>query len=205
MDAGQELIKHLERVVLAIASWVLKHWLLLITLAAAVCALLPIAAPALMFTGHSRLGGLVYLLFRPLCHQLPERSFFLFGDQWTYTAAQLAERLGRVPPLRYVGDAAIGYKVAVCQRDVAIYGGMLLTLLVLGPFVRRLALWPNWVLLLCAAPMAIDGGGQLIGLWQSVPLCRVLTGLAFAVGLVGWALPRLCSAMRSAQEAARDW
>ncbi len=188
------------RVSLAIVSWMVRHLLLIIALAMALYVALPLLAPWLLYRGHQGGSQAIYTLFRPLCHQLPERSFFLFGEQSTYSARELVTSLGGAVPARFVGNPVLGYKVAVCQRDVAIYGSMLLALATLGPIARRLRAWPAWVLALTAAPMAVDGLGQLVGLWQSSPWSRVLTGALFGLGLVRWGLPHLSRALASAQE-----
>ena len=47
-----------------------------------------------------------------------------------YTYGELITLVGPDLTERYVGDATIGYKVAICQRDVATYGTILLAGLV---------------------------------------------------------------------------
>ena len=188
------------RLTLSVVSWMVRHLMLLITLAMALYVTLPVLAPWLLYRGHEAGGRLLYTLFRPLCHQLHERSFFVFGEQWTYSASELAARLGGSVPARFVGNQVMGYKMAVCQRDVAIYGSMLLGLMVLGPVANRLRMWPARALAMAAAPLAIDGLGQLVGLWHSSPWSRVATGVLFGVGLVRWGVPHLARALCSARE-----
>ncbi|MGB9880439.1 MAG: hypothetical protein ACPLRM_06725, partial [Anaerolineae bacterium] len=102
-----------------IVAIVARYWPFLISAALAIEALLPILAPVLMATGHASAARLIYTLYSPSCHQLPERSFFLFGPQTTYTLHELQLLIGPDVPLRYIGNPAIGYKIAVCQRDIA--------------------------------------------------------------------------------------
>ena len=66
----------------------------------------------------------------------------------------------------FIGNEALGYKVALCQRDTAIYGaiflfGLLYGLLQfgLGRQVRPIRWWVYVGLGL--APMGLDGGYQL--------------------------------------------
>jgi uncharacterized membrane protein len=40
-----------------------------------------IAAPWLASNEHALSSGLIYLFFSKICHQIPERSFFIFGKQ----------------------------------------------------------------------------------------------------------------------------
>jgi uncharacterized membrane protein len=156
-----------------------------------------------------------------LCHQLPQRSFFLFGPQWTYTAEELVERLGTSIGLgmatrALVGNDAIGYKVGLCQRDVAIYGAILLSGLVYG-FLRRfwkissLSLWAY--VGLGIVPMLLDGGYQFISyvlplLWpgapimphETTPVMRVITGALFGLATVWLAYPIVQETMEEMQE-----
>lgn len=203
-NAGYRVADGLGRAALAVVAWLLRHWLLLIAAALAVYVALPLAAPLLLRAGHERAGQVIHLLFRPLCHQLPERSFFLYGEQAAYSIEVLVARLGGQVPPRYTGDPVLGYKMAVCQRDVAIYGAMLLGVGLYALGRRWLHAPANWVLALAAAPMGLDGGGQLIGLWESSPPSRVLTGAVFGLGLMWWALPRLGQALEQASVVAKD-
>jgi uncharacterized membrane protein len=150
-----------------------------------------------MACGAPQLGRAIYLAYRPACHQLPERSFFLFGPRASYDLDELwaLDAIARDADLwdrqRFLGAVQVGYKMALCQRDIALYGALFLGGLIYA-FVRK---WlPPLSLLgfaLSLIPMAIDGGTQLLFLRESTPLLRVLTG-----GLVGlasiWMLyPRL--------------
>jgi uncharacterized membrane protein len=177
-----------------------RHWLLLANLAIGLYAGLPILAPVLMHSGHTRLGALLYLVYRPLCHQLPERSFFLFGQQWVYSLAQIQARTGlELVPLRYVGAPGLGFKVAVCERCSAVYGMMLVFGLAFGLVRGKLRPLPlRWFAVLIA-PMAVDGFGQLLGFWTSTWLTRLITGALFALGAVWLTFPYLQSGMSEIQ------
>jgi uncharacterized membrane protein len=86
------------------------------------------------------------------------------------------------------GDAQMGYKVALCARDIAIYGAMTIGG-ILFAFVRR-RIRPVPLLLyviLGLGPMGLDGFSQLLGyppfeLWpprESPMEFRILTGAIF--------------------------
>ena len=51
-----------------------KHWLVVFNLLIGVYVLLPVLAPILMVSGAPTLGRAIYVVYRPACHQLPERS-----------------------------------------------------------------------------------------------------------------------------------
>jgi uncharacterized membrane protein len=59
------------------------------------------------------------------------------------------------------------------------------------------------------APMAVDGTGQLFGLWTSTPASRVITGALFGLMLVWLIFPYLERGMRQVYEdsvaALRAW
>lgn len=186
MDLWTERV---TRWVTGIAHAVSVHWLLMLNLAMALWAGLPFLAPVLAQAGYTRSAQLLYWFFQPLCHQIPERSFFLFGRQWTYSYEELSRLLGGAAvPQRWVGEAEIGFKVAVCERDVAIYGFALLAGLLFGLVRRRLKPLSLRVFGLLILPMAIDGVGQMIGLWDNI-WSRVATGALFGIVCVWLALP----------------
>jgi len=177
--------------------WVSIHWLALANLGAGLLVGLPILAPMLYHWGYDGPAAFLYKAFSPLCHQLPERSFFLFGPSLTYSYAQLAALLGQgTVPQRWPGSPALGFKIAVCQRDVAVYGSMVLAGIVYNWLRPRLRPLSVRQFLLLLVPMAIDGGGQFIGLWTSTWLTRVITGALFGVACIGLTYPYLDQGMR---------
>jgi uncharacterized membrane protein len=182
--------------------FVAKHWLLLANVGTGLQALAPILPPFLMVSGHTGLAHLLYRLFQPLCHQLPERSFFLFGPQFSYTFEELSRLVPGDVPLRYVGNAAIGYKTAVCQRDVATYLALFLASLAFGTIRRRARPLRLTGFVLMALPMAIDGSAQLLGLWQSTWWSRTFSGTAFGVACVWLAFPQIEVAMHEVERLA---
>ncbi len=179
--------------------WFSGHWLFMANLAVAIYVGLPLLAPVLMHARYERPAGLIYLLFRPLCHQLPERSLFLYGPQWIYSHNQLTQLTGQLVPQRYIGDPQIGYKVAICQRCMAIYLSTLLFGILFGSVRKYLKPLPLKALFAIIAPLAIDGLGQLVGLWSSTWLSRAVTGTLFGLGCVWFAYPYLERGMTEIQ------
>ena len=191
-DWTPRLTSVLNRLIRALA----QHWLLMFNTAIAAYALLPVVSPVLMATGHPGLGRLIHTLYGLTCHQLPERSFFLFGPRLAYTLQQLQRLVGPEVPVRYLGDAIIGYKVVVCERDIATYLAFLSAGLVFALVRRRLQPLPVRGFLLFCLPMAVDGLGQLVGMWESTWWSRVATGALFGIACVWLAYPYIESAMR---------
>jgi uncharacterized membrane protein len=162
-----------------------RHWLAVFNLLIGVYTLLPILAPVLMANGTSQIGRWIYLLYRPACHQLADRSFFLFGPQVTYTVEELWA-LGVLPQddilsrQRFLGAPGVGYKMAMCQRDMALYSSLFLAGLLFGLVRKRLKPLSLLAYGLFLLPMAVDGATQLLWARESNCILRVLTG-----GLVG--------------------
>jgi uncharacterized membrane protein len=170
------------------------HWLALINLFWALYVGLPLLAPVLMNAGAILPAKVIYTLYRPACHQRPERSYFIGGPRLTYSPEELAAAGVDLDPwVRDIGNEQVGWKVAFCERDVAIYGSILVAGLAYGLVRRRLLGWHMRfrVFLLFLIPMGIDGVLQLFGFHESTWLLRTITGVIFGVGAVLFAYPYL--------------
>jgi len=157
--------------------WVATHWLAVLVGYGLTVLSLAASAPLCAARGYDTAASAIYLPFRLICHQRDDRSFHLHGEQ-----------------------------LAFCQRDAAIVAGAIGIGLLFG-LVRR---WREvqatsfWLVVVLALPMALDGGTQLIGLRESTPLLRVITGVLFSAG-VGWfALPHLHAGFASVGASIRD-
>lgn len=202
---AERLAALIDRLVRGLA----RHWLLIFNLLVGLYLAMPLAAPWLMHSGHTRAGRLIYLLYRPMCHQLPDRSFFLFGQKAVYSLEEL-DAAGVLPGLalyerrKFVGNGRLGYKVAICQRDVATWGAILLTGLLFGLTRRRwrpLAL--RWYVLFLV-PLAVDGATQLLGLRESNWMLRTISGGLFGVATVWLAYPYVERAMEEVLQGHRE-
>lgn len=139
-----------------------RHWLLFVNLLAGLYFGLALLGPWLRARGSALPADALYLFYGLSCHQLPERSFFVFGE-----------------------------KMCFCQRCAAIYGGgfILGMLYALARGRLRPLRW-RWMFLLWA-PMALDGFTQLFGWRESTWELRVITGSLFALSCVWVAFPYL--------------
>jgi hypothetical protein len=120
-------------------SWFSNHYMLVFNLIFLVYFAVPFLAPVFMKMGSTGAANIIYKVYRPLCHQLAYRSWFLFGEQAAYPRT-LAGVAGLVPYEQatgisslnvpasqdFIGNPQLGYKVAFCERDVAIYGSIFL-------------------------------------------------------------------------------
>jgi uncharacterized membrane protein len=144
-----------------VVSFLSRRWLFLLTLALGLYVWLPFLAPVLMRLGLEEAGRVVYLIYSFLCHQLPERSFFLFGPQNMYSLAEIqAVWANSNHPLvlrQFIGSPEMGWKVAWSDRMVFMFTSLWLALLALRPVFLRLPRLPWWALALFLLPMFVDG------------------------------------------------
>jgi uncharacterized membrane protein len=105
----------------------------------------------------------------------------------------------------YVGSPAVGYKVALCQRDVAIYGSILVFGLLYAATGRRMKPLPWYLWLLFGIlPVALDGISQLISqpplsimsIRESTPALRLLTGALFGFTTAWFGIPLIEQTMQ---------
>lgn len=180
-----------------------RHWLLYANLFFLIFSGLPFLAPVLMHYGYEGAARLIYAAYSFTCHQLAYRTWFLFGAQPSYTVDQLQRYLGASNPAldvffwrNVIGDPQLGFKMAYCERDAAIYSSMLAAGLIYALFRKRIKpLNLRWYLVLAVLPMGIDGGTQLIMLRESTPLLRAVTGILFGVLSVWLVYPYVQEAM----------
>ena len=166
---------------------------------------IPFLAPLLMKVGAEMPARVIYTVYSPLCHQLAFRSFFLFGEQLyyprelahiddvlTYEEVTGSQSINLIEARRFIGNERLGYKVALCQRDVAIYGAILLFGLFFSALGRRIKQIPWYLWIAGLVPIGLDGLSQLPGLMRSImpgwvvirestPMLRLITG-----GIFGW-------------------
>jgi uncharacterized membrane protein len=201
--------------------WLSRRWLRVVNGLALLYVGLPLLAPLLMYLGAEWPARVVHAIYRPLCHQLPQRSFFLFGPQATYRYEQLAARVGAQVTDNpwsgaFLGSPDVGYKTALCQRDIAIYGmiviaGLLFGILRTGRRVRPMPLWAY--VAFGVLPMLVDGGYQWISYalatlfprmgvlpHETTPVFRVVTGSLFGLSTVWLAYPHVEDTMEEVRE-----
>ena len=148
------------------AGWLARHWFLAFGLIYGLWIWLPFLAPVLMHVGWDMAGRSVYLIYSFFCHQLPERSFFLFGRSMMYSLAQI-QTAGEytINPFalrQFIGNAGMGWKVAWSDRMVSFYGSIWLFALAWWPIRRKIKPLPWWGLLLLLLPILLDGGTHAI-------------------------------------------
>ncbi len=152
-----------------LAAVVARHWLALLLGGLMVFVTVPFLAPVAMAAGWTGLGKLIYTAYIPFCHQLPQRSWFLFGPKLTYTLAEINQVYPYTDPWRlrfFYGTPEMGWKVAWSDRMISFYG--------MTPVFGFVYLWLRRrrgrplppislkLFILVLLPMAVDGTTHLI-------------------------------------------
>ena len=176
-------------------------------------------APIFLSKGAVLPAAVLYNLYAMTCHQFAYRSWFLFGEQRIYplevagipTVASYEDISGNdasdyKAAKAFIGDAIYGYKVALCQRDIAIYSGILLSCAGFGITKRKwLPISVPLYIVLGILPIFMDGITQLAGgavpilnllpTRESNPIMRTMTGLLFGITTGLYLFPKLESAL----------
>jgi len=144
-----------------VVYWLSRLWLLPLSLLIGIFVGLPWAAPLFMEMGWIGAGNAIYRIYATQCHQLPQRSFFLFGNQPMYSLSEVQsiwQNTNNPAILRqFIGDAGMGWKVAWSDRMVFMYTTILIWGMLFWLLRKRLKPLPLRGLFLLLVPMAIDG------------------------------------------------
>jgi uncharacterized membrane protein len=139
----------------------LPLWVIVFGIMMGVFVTFPFLAPVCMKIGWDSAGKAIYFVYSFFCHQLPERSYFLFGKKLTYTLAEIQsawQNTNNMWVLRqFTGNPDMGWKVAWSDRMVSMYSATWLFGLAWWPLRRRVKPLPIWGLILFLLPMAVDG------------------------------------------------
>lgn len=130
---------------------------------------LPFLAPVLMKVGWEEAARLIYFAYAPLCHQMAQRSFFLFGSEGfqMYNLSELPIKAGgniELASRLFMGSESLGWKVAWSDRMVSMFGTPLLVAIVYAVIRRRKVIKPIpfWLFGVLLLPMVLDGGTHMI-------------------------------------------
>jgi len=191
-------------VVSGVVTWLARHWLAWFLLGSGTFIALPFAAPVLAAGGHDQLSSAIYLSYRITCHQLPHRSWFVGGRAANYDWPTVRAYMGLGASEearafhRPIRDPELGYQMAFCQRDTATFLSLFLTAVLYGVARRRRRIRPLRLryYALAIVPLAVDGLVQLVGLRESTPFARTVTGSLFGVATALFILPQLDLGLR---------
>lgn len=112
------------------AKRVIQNWLLIFIIGFGFLNLLPFAAPIFMEAGWKDGASPIYRFYGFLCHQMAQRSFFLFGDSLMLNADELPVSLtgnttvDTLTLRNFTGNDSTGWKVAWSDRMIYMYGSI---------------------------------------------------------------------------------
>lgn len=163
-----------------------RHWLLLLIAGSGVWVLLPWLAPVLLENGWNMSASVIYWFYSFQCHQLPQRSYFLYGPQPMVPVRDILALTGATDPLSlrfFNGTSDLGWKVAWSDRMVSLYTPLFLGALLYALSGRRWRpmRWSLW-LLLPYAPLLADGLWHMI---DDLLQLQMRVGNSWLVALTG--------------------
>ncbi|MEO6334467.1 MAG: DUF2085 domain-containing protein [Pyrinomonadaceae bacterium] len=131
---------------------------------------LTLAAPLFLSGGFAAASTPVYTFFSYICHQIPERSLYLAGNQ-----------------------------LAVCSRCFGVYLGLLIGILVypLWRPVDEIEPIPRYWLFLSLIPITVDWSLTIFGVWENTHLTRFITGVVLGAVCATFIVPALVEIVRN--------
>ena len=127
-------------------------------------------APIAKANGVVAISSPLYHFFSYICHQLPERSFHIEGEQF-----------------------------GVCSRCFGVYFGLLFGFVVypLWRSIDEIEPLPRIWLFLSLIPITIDWSLTIFGVWENTHLSRFITGLILGFACATFIVPALVEITRN--------
>lgn len=142
-------------------DWFAQNWILVFIVVYGVWVWSPFLAPIFMRLGLETPANIVYWIYSFFCHQFAERSYFLFGENISYALSEIQSAgVTELTPLnlrRFIGNEAMGWKVAWSDRMISFYGGIWLVTLLFYTIRNKIKKLPIWGFVLFLLPMFFDG------------------------------------------------
>lgn len=150
----------------SLAEWISDHWFAAFVLLYGFWVFIPYLAPVFMKLGWDNAGKAVYFIYSFFCHQLPERSYFWFGNKGTYSLVEIqAAWQNTLDPMvlrKFIGNESMGWKIAWSDRMISFYTSVWFFAVLWWPFRRKVKPLSWWMFILLLLPIALDGGSHAI-------------------------------------------
>ena len=147
-------------------QWISTHWFAVFLGIYGLWVFVPFLAPVFMQLGWTGAGKSIYFIYSFFCHQLPERSFFWFGEKTMYSLNEVqAVWKNTDNPMilrQFIGNPSMGWKVAWSDRMISFYTSVWLFAAIWHPFRRRIKPLSWWGFVLLLLPLVLDGGTHAI-------------------------------------------
>jgi hypothetical protein len=192
---SHRLVTGVDRAVLFFS----RHWLAFANVILGLWMTLPWLAPVLMHVGAIVPAKVLYFFYGVQCHQLPQRSYFLFGSQLMIPLNDILHAYPANNPLllrAFIGSQEMGWKVAWSDRMVSLHGGLFLGGSLFALTGRRWRPLPAWGWIVLTMPMILDGSSHFVNdilgadfrdsnAWLSVLTGQVLAPAFYAGDFLG--------------------
>jgi uncharacterized membrane protein len=150
----------------SIFDWLGAHWFKTFLIVYGLWVFAPFLAPVFMQIGWTGAGKAIYFIYSFFCHQLPERSYFFFGEKTMYPLNEIqAVWQDTTNPFilrQFIGNETTGWKVAWSDRMIWFYSSVWFFAAAWYPLRRRIKPLPWWGFVLLLLPLIIDGGMHMI-------------------------------------------
>ena len=150
----------------SIFQWIGTHGIESFLIVYGIWVFLPYFAPLFMQIGWTGAGKTIYFIYSFFCHQLPERSFFWFGEKTMYSLGEIQtawqDTINPMILRQFIGNETMGWKIAWSDRMISFYTSVWLFAAIWYPFRRKIKPISWWGFILLLIPIAIDGGTHMI-------------------------------------------
>lgn len=129
-----------------------------------------ILAPLAKTGGLASVSSPLYSFFSLICHQLPDRSFHVAGEQF-----------------------------GVCSRCFGVYFGLLVGFAIypLWRNITEIEPLPRFWLFLALIPITIDWSLTIFGIWENTQLSRLITGMILGLACATFIVPAIVEITRN--------
>lgn len=160
------IVKSQPGTLLSFSQWLTRHWFEAFLIVYGLWVFTPFLAPVFMQIGWTGAGKAIYFIYSFFCHQLPERSFFLFGERTMYSLNEIQaawqDTLNPFILRKFIGNETMGWKIAWSDRMIWFYTSVWLFAVLWSPFRRKIKPLAWWGFVLLLLPLVIDGSTHAI-------------------------------------------
>ncbi len=129
-----------------------------------------VAAPTARASGSGAVSSPLYTFFSYICHQQPERSFHILGEQF-----------------------------GVCSRCFGVYLGLVIGVIAYPIWrgVETIEPVARFWLFVSLIPITIDWSLTAFGIWENTQVSRLMTGLILGIACATFILPAVVEIIRN--------
>lgn len=150
----------------SMSDWLSQHWLGIFLVLYGLWVWTPFFAPVFMKIGWSGAGKAIYFIYAFFCHQLPERSFFLFGQKTMYALSEIQSTWqNTINPMvlrQFIGNENMGWKIAWSDRMISFYTSIWFFAVAWSPFRKKIKPLSFFCFALFLFPIVLDGGTHML-------------------------------------------